>query len=423
MAAVARARPARLLHRVAAVDVGAVVQQRAQHAQPVQVDRDELIADVPVGHVHGGLQRPAEDVAADDALGLALAVAELAYDQRHRLGAHALHRQPRGAALGVRVGAGREQQLHEVLVPVDHRGQQGPGAVGARPVHVGAGRQQRPDRADGALAGGEQQRRRAAVRTRVDVRAEGDERLDGRDVPLGPGPHERGLPVPCLAGVDVGAGVREPLHGVGPPGARREHQGRLARVDRLPRVVRIDAGVQQQRQDRGVAVAGRQGQRRHAVVVGGLDVGPGADQRRGRVRVAAVRRPVQGGGPVALSRVGVRVPRQQRAHRLRVAALRRVGERRLGRRAGSGPRRAEAGGGQHDREAPPRGWCPHHRCPEEGSILHPYAAAQPSGWSGCPACRRPAGSGSRRPPAVNGAGRGQPAVVRGVQRRAGSADI
>ena len=81
--AVARARPARFLHRVAPVDVGAVVEQRAHDPQPVDVHRDELVADVPVGDVHGGLQRPAEDVAADDALRLALAVAELPDLQRH----------------------------------------------------------------------------------------------------------------------------------------------------------------------------------------------------------------------------------------------------------------------------------------------------------------------------------------------------
>ena len=324
---VARARPARLLHRVAAVDVRPVGQQRAQDAQPVQAYRDELVADVPVRHVHRRLQRPAEDVAAGDALGFALAVAELADHQRHRRGAHPLHRQPCRTALGVRIRARREQQVHEILVAVDHRRQQGRGAVGARFVDVGAGRQQGPHGPDAALARGEQQRRRAAVGARANVGAEDDQGLDDRDVSLRTRPHQGRLPVPGLAGVDVGARARQHPHGGGPSGARRQHQRRLAGVEGLPRIVRIDAGVQQPRDDRRIAVAGRQGQRRHAVVVGRVDVGPGPDQGRGGLRVVQVGGPVQGGGAVALRRVDVGFLREQGPYGRGFAAFRGVGER------------------------------------------------------------------------------------------------
>ncbi len=53
--------------------------------------------------MHGSLQWLAEDITLRHPLGLALGVAELPDRERHRLGTHALHRQPRRSALDVRV--------------------------------------------------------------------------------------------------------------------------------------------------------------------------------------------------------------------------------------------------------------------------------------------------------------------------------
>ena len=66
--AISRAGPPRLLHADAAVHVRTVGQQRFDDAHAVDLHRDELIAQVPVGDVHGGVQRLAEDIASGDAL-------------------------------------------------------------------------------------------------------------------------------------------------------------------------------------------------------------------------------------------------------------------------------------------------------------------------------------------------------------------
>ena len=317
-------------------------------------------------HVHGRLQRPAEDVAADDPLGLPFGVAELAHHQRHRLGAHAPHGQPGRAALGVRVRARLEQQVDEVLMPVDSGHEQGSGAVGTRLVHVGSGPEEGADGADAALAHGKEERCGATVGTCPDIGAEVDQRLDDLNVSLGAGPHERRLAVPGLLCVDVGAGVGQYLHGIGLARPRREHQRRLASVDRLPRVVRIDAGSQQQGNDLGVAVASGEGQRRHAEVVGGVDVGPGPDQGRRGLCIVAVRGPVEGGCPVALRRVHIRVPREQRPHRRRIAAPHGVGEiGALRGGPGNGPCHVEADRKKHERRpSRERGFKPYHRYPD-----------------------------------------------------------
>ena len=349
--AVPRARPAGLLHRVPAVDVRAVIEERPDHPQPVEVHVDELIADMPVRDVHGSLQDTAEDVAGDDAFRLALAVAELADFERHRFGPHSLDCQPGRASLRVRVRAPFEQQVDEVLVAVDRRHEQRSGSVRPGIVHVGSRRQQGPDGADAPLARGKQERRRAAVGAGGDIGAARDQRLDDRDVTLGGGPHEGRLAVPGFLRVGVGPRVGQYLHRLGLPGPRGQHQWRFAGVDGLLRVVRIDAGGQQQGQDPGVAGAGREGQRRDAVVVRRVNVGSRADQRRRSLRVVPVGGPVDGPGAVALRGVDIGIPGEQRPDRRGVAALHGVGERgfRFGcRRDGDGG--SQAGNHEHRRQ-------------------------------------------------------------------------
>ena len=87
--------------------------------------------------------------------------------------------------------------------------------------------------------------------------------------------HIRAVCARALLGVDVGPRASNALTGPSLPGARGGHQGGLAAAERR---VRVGAGVEQQLDDRRVAVRAGQRERRHAVAVRGLDVGPGVHQ-------------------------------------------------------------------------------------------------------------------------------------------------
>ena len=142
-------------------------------------------------------------------------------------------------------------------------------------------------------------------------------------VRFGGRPHQRGLSVPGLLRVDVGAGNQECLDRIDFSASRSEHQRRFSRAHLR---VGIGAGLQQLIDDCGVAVSGGENQRRHTIVVGGLDVGARANQQRGRFHVFAIRRPVQGRRTIGLRRVDVGFLFQQRLHRRLVAALHGVGQ-------------------------------------------------------------------------------------------------
>ena len=222
--AIPRARPPRLLHADAAVDVGAMSQQRFDDAHAIDLHRDELVAEVPVGDVDGGVQRPSEDIAPCHSLGIALVVRELPVFELHRPGAHALHRQLGRAALHIRVGPLVEQEVHEILVSVDHRDEQRRRTVRSRPFDVRSRRHQCANGTEIAAPCCKQKSGRAAVGARVDISAVIDQRLDDRCVASGSGPHQRGLSVPGFLRVDGCAGTQKHRHRVRASGARREHQ-------------------------------------------------------------------------------------------------------------------------------------------------------------------------------------------------------
>ena len=104
------------------------------------------------------------------------------------------------------------------------------------------------------------------------------------------GPHQRGLPVPILPRIHVGAVREQHLRRLDAAGAGGGHQRRLAFGAGR---VRIGAGLQKLFDHRRVAVDAGQIERRDAVAIRRFDVGAGAKQAVGEVRVVLTDGPVQ----------------------------------------------------------------------------------------------------------------------------------
>ena len=148
-----------------------------------------------------------------------------------------------------------------------------------------------------------------------------DERLDHGGVTFGGRPHQRGLPAPAFLRVDVGA-VRRAA-----PSRHRALPVRAAVISTVSpsgsAVFGVGPGLQQQLDDRRrVAVDAGEPQRRHAVAIGGLDVGAGANQQL--ARCPDRRRSTAQCSAVVPSACGAFTSTrllEQRANRGRVAAL------------------------------------------------------------------------------------------------------
>ena len=227
-----------------------------------------------------------------------------------------------------RVGVGplRQQERGQVLVTAHRRHHQGAVAVGGRVVHVGARRQQDPRRLEVSVAGREQQRREpAGVEPRRPLGAGGaafarpaelphrpGPRADGgavrqqhagrRGLAVGRRPHQRGLPLHRLDGVDIGAVGQQGPHSPRVAGIGAAHQQRLARPERQ---VRVGPGRQQPFDAAGMTVRAGRPQGRRAVVVLCVQVRPGPDQAVQRGGLVPVRRPVQRRGAVRLRGVEI----------------------------------------------------------------------------------------------------------------------
>ena len=169
---------------IAAVDVGAVRQQRLDDAHPVDVDRNELIADVPVGDVHGGLQRLAQDIAAPLPPSESRSVVR---ELRGILSSIGLARtpctvssvDPPSAFGSAPLSSSKSTRSSWPLMIATSNGV---ARSGRFRVHVRARRQQRAHGSQVALAHREQERRRSAVGPRVDVGA-GDRSAPARPAP------------------------------------------------------------------------------------------------------------------------------------------------------------------------------------------------------------------------------------------------
>ena len=153
----------------------------------------------------------------------------------------------------VRVGPLLEQPDPDIVVRVEGRQAQGAHAVRQGVVHVGAGRDERPQHRLPVVADREQQRREAPGGARVHVSTPRDQLQDGPVVPLDSGPHQRGLAAPLLGRVDVRPVAQQRPHRTDPTGSGRPHQRGLplGQAD-----VRIGAGREQHLEHVGAAVGG-----------------------------------------------------------------------------------------------------------------------------------------------------------------------
>ena len=162
----------------------------------------------------------------------------------------------------------------------------------------------------------------------VDTGAGFQQLAQDNGVVLGRRPHERGLPAPRVRGIDLGAVGEQRPHRPGVAGPRAGQQRRLSDGGEC----RIGAGPQQARDEvRAPAPPGAGADACHpqggrAVPVGGVRVGARGEQQRRDLRVAAIRRPVEGGGVVGGALVDVRAGPEEALHRGMVAGLRRVGQ-------------------------------------------------------------------------------------------------
>ena len=297
---------------------------------------------------------------------------------------------PGGGVPGV--GAPLQQELGEPAL-VAEAGQHQRGLAVRRPiVDVGARVEQEPRVLDAAVAGREEQRRRAALglqhgllegvphaavhRQEVTVgsrarrrRRRASSTRTASGFVLGGRPHQRRLPVRLLAGVDVGAVVDERGQRIGGAGPRARHQRGLAHRGGR---VRVGPRVEELPDHRRAPVRAGEVEGRHAVVVGGVRVGAGPEQGLDHRGVVAQDRPVQRRRPVALAGVDVDLLIEQRAHRRVVLAPGRLDQ----------PEVGVLGGDAGDTE-------PRHR-----RRSHPLAAqphADPPSAPGLPT------AGSRRP--------------------------
>ena len=218
-------------------------------------------------------------------------------------------------AVGVRVRPVLEQDHRQSAVAANDRDVQRRGAVRRRRVHVGPRRDEVADEGRIVLAGGNQQRREAALRSGLDLGAvleQGPRR--GRMSPARR-PHEGGLAVPRLGRGGVGAVGQEHAHRLDRAGPGAGHDRRLSRA---ARPVRVGPRRQQPGHRRRGGVVARQTERRHPVVVGRVDGGAGPDEQVDELDRVVVRRPVQRRRAVGLDRVDVGAPADQRPRRFGV---------------------------------------------------------------------------------------------------------
>ena len=174
-----------------------------------------------------------------------------------------------------------------------------------------------------SVAHGEAQRRKTSTQRSAVVGFGLDQGIDDVGVPLGGGPHQSGLAT-LLLRVDIRAGVDQCLDRAKPAGARCGHQHGLAAV---PRCVRIGTRDKQQLDDLAIPVESGDRQRRDAVSIGQLDVCPRVDESFHRVGIIVVGCPNQRRHAVCLPGVDLGPLLKQEVHAILVALFDRVGNR------------------------------------------------------------------------------------------------
>jgi hypothetical protein len=218
--------------------------------------------------------------------------------------------------------------------------------------------------------------------TQLEIRTGFDQLCHDLGVAFGRRPHQRRLPAPRVAAVDVGAANDQRLDRRKAAGSRRRHQRGFASRERG---VRIRPAFEEQLDHLAVAVDARQRERRHPVSVRGLDVGAGAHQELAGFQIVLEGRPVQRRHPVDLRRVDIGALLQERANCRAIHPFRRVGQHRVGT------------GATHDRRRE------HENQPADAEAFHsspsivPVLSANASRWT-------PAFSSSVRCRLANGVG-------------------
>ncbi len=149
---------------------------------------------------------------------------------------------------------------------------------------------------------------------------------------------------------------------------------------------RTGARLQQQVHHRGVAAAARVEQRGDAELVGGIDRGPGGDERAGDVEVGAVGGPEQRRGPVAGRGVDVGAGLEESADDLEVSGFHRLDERAIAAGASHGHeylRRPEARPRMRARREPSESLLRRGAVsPESGRLEAPFSAVRKNIRSG-----------------------------------------
>ena len=164
-----------------------------------------------------------------------------------------------------------------------------------------------------AVAHGKQQWREAGLGSRLEVRAIFHQHGDRVAVAFTGRPHQGRLLLPALLRVDLGAVRDQQLQRVDSADPRGDHQRGFAFGGRG---IDLGAGLEQDFDHARVAGAAGERERGRTIARHRLGIGAATDQRRRRVDLGALRRPVQRRHAVRLRRVDVDVLLlQQRAHR------------------------------------------------------------------------------------------------------------
>ncbi len=247
----------------------------------------------------------------------------------------------------VRIGAGVQQVSRQLEMRVHHRheqrtrarGRHAP-AVSTAPsvqrhslVDVCPRLQQHLDDVDAPFSNGEQHRRETGGQASAEIGAGCDEDFRHAGMAFRGRPHQRRLTAPIVFAVDVGTAGEQCFHRGQGTDARGGHQGRLsARQSR----VRVRAGLEEQLDNRRVAVRAGQRQRRHAIPVRRFHVRTGTHQQLRRLQIVLIRRPVEGRHSVDLRSVHIDVLVQERADLCAVHLFSGVRQERVRRRRRAG---------------------------------------------------------------------------------------
>ena len=131
----------------------------------------------------------------------------------------------------------------------------------------------------------------------IDVCPARQEQLDNVSVIFENGPHERGLPMHGVFGLNGCSAIEKQFHRIDFADSSGRHESSFAAGIGA---IRIDASVQKFTDHGGASVGGREIDRRNAVAVHGVHVRAIFNQSVSGLEIVVANRPVQGGGAVGI---------------------------------------------------------------------------------------------------------------------------